>query len=67
MANYMAITGLDYGDKRVEAGDIVSDLPSKSISWLVSQGLIVLVDEVAKPQAQQKGKKIEEEIVEEKI
>ena len=67
MANYMAITGLDYGDKRVEAGDIVSDLPSKSISWLVAQGLIVLVDEVAKPQAQQKGKKTEEVIVEEKI
>lgn len=67
MANYMAMTGLDYDSKRVEAGDIVSDLPSKSISWLVSQGLIVLADEVAKPQAQQKGKKIEEEIVEEKI
>jgi len=67
MANYMAITGLDYDNKRVEAGDIVSDLPSKSISWLVSQGLIVLADEVAKPQAQQKGKKTEEVIAEEKI
>ena len=67
MANYMAMTGLDYDNKRVEEGDIVSDLPAKSIAWLVSQGLIVLADEVTKPQAQQKGKKIEEEIVEEKI
>lgn len=67
MANYKAMTGLDYGNKRVEEGEIVSDLPAKSISWLVSQGLVVLVSEVAKPQAQQKGKKTEEVIVEEKI
>ena len=67
MANYMAMTGLDYDNKRVEEGDIVSDLPAKSIAWLVSQGLIVLADEVAKPQAQQKGKKTEEVIEEEKI
>ena len=45
MATYMAMTGLDYGDKRVEAGELVSDLPSKSVTWLLEQGLIVLSDE----------------------
>ena len=45
MANYMAMTGLDYDNKRVEAGELVSDLPSKSVTWLLEQGLIVLSDE----------------------
>ena len=45
MATYMAMTGLDYGDKRVEAGELVSDLPAKSVTWLLEQGLIVLSDE----------------------
>lgn len=44
MATYMAMTGLDYGDKRVEAGELVSDLPTKSVAWLLEQGLIVLSD-----------------------
>ena len=44
MANYMAMTGLDYDNKRVEEGDIVSDLPAKSVAWLLEQGLIVLSD-----------------------
>ena len=47
MATYMAMTGLDYGDKRVEAGELVSDLPAKSVTWLLEQGLIVLSDEKA--------------------
>lgn len=40
MATYKALVGLDYAGKRVEPGDVVSDLPSRSVSWLVEQGLV---------------------------
>ena len=58
MANkeYKATVGLDYGkDKRVEAGQSVSDLPKDSIAWLLSQGLIT---EVGKQEA------VEEPVIE---
>lgn len=46
MATYKALTGLDYGKppKRVEAGELVGDLPVGSIKWLLEQNLIELVD-----------------------
>jgi hypothetical protein len=45
MAKYLAKVGLDYPpNKRVEAGELVEDLPSKSIKWLREQGLIELVE-----------------------
>lgn len=45
MAQYRAIVGIDYPpNKRVEAGDIVSDLPGDSIKWLLEQGLIESTD-----------------------
>ncbi len=39
---YIALTGLNYGDpeKRVEAGEEVSDLPAESIEWLIECGAI---------------------------
>lgn len=40
MASYKVLVGLDYGDKRAEVGDVVSDLPTKSVSWLKEQGMI---------------------------
>jgi hypothetical protein len=41
MAQYRAVVGIDYPpNKRVEAGDIVSDLPEKSAVWLLSSGMI---------------------------
>lgn len=47
MTKYKVLVGINYPpDKRAEPGDIVSDLPSKSISWLVEQGYIELVKEV---------------------
>jgi hypothetical protein len=47
MAKYRVTTGLDYPpNKRAEAGDVVSDLPPKSIKWLREQGLIEQVDGV---------------------
>lgn len=45
MAKYLAKVGLDYPpNKRAEAGDVIDDLPSKSIKWLREQGLIELVE-----------------------
>ena len=44
MARYKVLTGLTYGNKTVEAGDIVDDIPSKSIKWLREQNLIEQVD-----------------------
>ncbi|AVX31802.1 hypothetical protein CTH_2259 [Carboxydocella thermautotrophica] len=37
---YIALTGLEYNGKRVEPGDVIDDLPKKSIKWLLEQGLI---------------------------
>jgi hypothetical protein len=47
--SYRALTGLSYPpDKRVEAGDIVSDLPEKSALWLLKDGFIEEVDKPVK-------------------
>lgn len=38
---YRALNGLSYPpDKRVEAGDIVNDLPPNSVKWLLARGHI---------------------------
>jgi hypothetical protein len=45
MAQYRAIVGLDYPpNKRAEAGDLVSDLPEKSVAWLLDSGFIEELD-----------------------
>lgn len=45
MPKFKVLTGLDYPpDRRVEAGDIVEDLPAKSVKWLLDQGLIEKTD-----------------------
>lgn len=38
--SYEVIIGVDYGDSRAEPGDVVSDLPAKSVTWLLDQGVI---------------------------
>ena len=49
MAQYRAKVGIDYPpNKRVEAGDVVSDLPGESIKWLLQQGLIESTDKNSK-------------------
>lgn len=41
---YTALVGINYptakGEARVEAGEKVTDLPAKSVSWLLANGLI---------------------------
>ncbi len=40
MPSYRVITGLQYKGKEALAGDIVSDIPTSDIGWLVEQGCI---------------------------
>ena len=47
MATYRVLVGIDYAGKRVEPGAIVDDLPGKSVSWLVAQGIVEKADATA--------------------
>lgn len=46
---YRATTGINYpgrrGEKRADPGDIVSDLPSTSLDWLLSRGYVERVSD----------------------
>jgi len=44
VATYRVIQGIDYKGRRAEPGDIVDDIPTKSIRWLTDQGIIEKVD-----------------------
>jgi hypothetical protein len=44
MAKYKVLTGIEWGNRRAEAGEIVDDLPAKSIKWLRESNLIELID-----------------------
>lgn len=51
MATYRVLTGVSYPpNKRAEAGDVISDLPSRSIKWLAEAGAIEKVDAPDKPE-----------------
>ena len=50
MANYRVIVGVDYAGKRAEPGSIISDVPGRSVGWLLEQGIIEKVDG-GKPQS----------------
>lgn len=46
---YRVLTGLDYPpNKRAEPGDVVDDLPGKSIKWLLEQGHVEKATEPVK-------------------
>lgn len=50
---YRVLNGLSwYGNKRAEAGEIRSDIPAKSVPWLLEQGHI----EEIEPEKAAKGK-----------
>jgi hypothetical protein len=44
MTKYKVKSGIEYLGKRAEVGDIVTDIPAKSIKWLRECGAIELVD-----------------------
>ena len=63
MTQYRALVGIDYPpDKRVEAGELVSDLPEKSAVWLLAQGFIETTDGKT---AKKTAVKVAEPVVEE--
>lgn len=44
-AKYRVLVGINYPpDRRAEPGDIVTDIPGKSIKWLVDEGVIERAD-----------------------
>ena len=44
MTDYLVNVGIDYPpEKRAEPGDVVSDIPDKSIPWLLREGIITTV------------------------
>jgi hypothetical protein len=55
MPKYLVKQGLEYLNRRVEAGDVVDDIPAKSISWLKEQGIIELVDGSTKAKVEVKS------------
>lgn len=74
MAKYRVLVGLDYPpNKRAEAGDEVSDLPSSSITWLLADGLIEAVDgkaskkTVVAPEPEVEPEAVEETVAEETV
>jgi hypothetical protein len=63
VATYKVLTGIDLPDKRVEAGDTVSetDIPKRSLKWLVDQSVIEKVDSAPAPAPAKKvAKKVAE-------
>lgn len=47
---YRVLNGVDYPpNKRAEIGDVVDDLPGKSIGWLLDQGVIEKTDDPVGP------------------
>lgn len=56
MPKYKVLTGIDYPpNKRAEVGDVVEDIPARSIKWLREQGVIEPLDPKTKdpePQAE---------------
>jgi hypothetical protein len=49
MATYKVLVGIDYAGKRAEPGDVVNDLPAKSILWLSEQNIIEPADNASVP------------------
>lgn len=37
---YKALVGLSYGEKVIDAGDVVDDIPKESLSWLLEGNYI---------------------------
>ena len=40
---HRVVIGIDYAGKRAEPGAIVDDIPTKSVTWLLDQGIIETV------------------------
>jgi hypothetical protein len=67
MARYRVLQGIDYPpNKRVEAGEIATDLPAQSVKWLLESGIIEDADKPTKQEIVE-APKVEEPVIEEPI
>ena len=48
MPSYKVLTGIDYDGRRAEPGSIITDLPARSVKWLLEQGIVEAIED--KPQ-----------------
>ena len=68
MATYRVLRGIDYPpSKRAEIGDVVSDLPERSVKWLLASACIVEVDEPKRPAKMSRREPLEQPVVEEPV
>jgi hypothetical protein len=44
MTSYRANVRLSFADKDFAEGDIIDDIPTKSLKWVIEQGLVVAVE-----------------------
>lgn len=44
VATYRVLQAIEYGDRRAEVGDLVDDVPQRSVKWLVDQQYIEVVE-----------------------
>lgn len=48
MTQYLVKTGMNFGTKRAEPGEVRSDIPKQSIPWLLDRGHIEPVEKKGK-------------------
>lgn len=49
LPTYKVLTGISYPpNRRAEIGDVVTDIPARSIKWLLESGVIEIADERGK-------------------
>jgi hypothetical protein len=58
VSKFRTLTGLEYSGKRVEAGQIVSDIPEGSVAWLKASGFI---EPVAEPRREEPSQELPED------
>ena len=62
---YRVAVGMNYRNKRREPGDIVADLPEKSLDWLEKQGYIIAIaDELEGKEPEPAAEQVEPEVIE---
>jgi hypothetical protein len=49
MPQYRVNVGIDYAGRRAEPGDLVDDIPTRSLKWLLEQNVIEEVTKTAPP------------------
>jgi hypothetical protein len=59
MTAHRVLRGISYEGRRAEVGDIVTDIPAKSVAWMKAQGIIEPAEDT-QPQKPEKPLKREQ-------